>query len=518
MRVKGIDVSKWQGNIDWQRVASDGVYFAFVRVGNRGLTTGELSEDPCYRKNIEGALAAGIKVGVYFYSTSLNEKEAQEEAEFVLARIKPYSKMPVVFDYEGFGDSGNRNYGMTKEKITANGKVFQDIVKSQGNTCLLYGSRSYLPKKFELDKLDDLLWVARYASATKVLDDEKYFPSVPGYNDRIAIWQCADCGKVDGISGNVDIDYMYIDVFSKETMEEKEEVVKMIKPVDYKQTDKRWKSVKYAVDGENSTIGSAGCGPTALADVLAAIVSPYIDPLTCASWARHNKHNYKVKNSGTSYAYPVAQGQAYGVNITRLNTSSVYGQPTNAIHQRVLDELKKGNWIIACMGKGNWTSSGHFIVAYGYENGYVYISDPASDKTSRLKNTFQLFSSQVKVYWLVEVPEHIKQNGIAVDGDYSDKEFYREVQLCTGAGVDEIPGPITLSKTVTVSKKKNRQHNVVLPLQKKLKKIGLYHDKLDRIAGNNFDTALKAYQTWMAKPDGEATAKAKTWKKLLGLE
>ena len=75
----------------------------------------------------------------------------------------------------------------------------------------------------------------------------------------------------------------------------------MIKPVDYKQTDPRWGSNTYAADGETSTIKSAGCGPTALADVLAALVSPYIDPLTTASWAR--QHGYKVYKSGTSYSF-----------------------------------------------------------------------------------------------------------------------------------------------------------------------------------------------------------------------
>ena len=220
-RIKGIDVSKWQEKIDWTKVAKDGIAYAFVRIGNRGLTSGEISEDPYWKQNIEGALAAGIDVGVYFYSSSINEAEAKKEAEFVLQRIKGYNiTMPVVFDYEGFGTKGNRNYGMTKEKITANCKAFQDIVKAQGYSCLLYGSKAYLPKKFDLDELDDYLWVARYAGTNKVLDDEKYFPSITGYNDRIAIWQYANNGTVAGINGKVDLNYMYIDVTKKEDVKE----------------------------------------------------------------------------------------------------------------------------------------------------------------------------------------------------------------------------------------------------------------------------------------------------------
>ena len=289
----------------------------------------------------------------------------------------------------------------------------------------------------------------------------------------------------------------------------------MIKPVDYKQNDSKWGGLSYAVDGEKSTIKSAGCGPTSLADVLATIVSPYIDPVTLAAWARY--HNYKVKNSGTSYSFFEPCAKAYGVTVRRLNTTSIYGIPWNGIHDKALAELQKGNWLIACMGKGNWTSSGHYVVAYGYENGYVYINDPASTKASRAKNTWELFKSQVKYYWAVEVPEEIKKNGIVKDGAYRQEDFVREVQFCTGAGLDGKAGKETLSKTVTVSKRKNRNHYVVLMLQKKLKKLGLYNDKLDKVAGNNFDKAVKDYQSWMSKPDGEVTAKGKTWKKFLNM-
>ena len=289
----------------------------------------------------------------------------------------------------------------------------------------------------------------------------------------------------------------------------------MIKPVDYKQNDSKWGGLSYAVDGEKSTIKSAGCGPTSLADVLATIVSPYIDPVTLAAWARY--HNYKVKNSGTSYSFFEPCAKAYGVTVRRLNTSNVYSIPWNGVHDKALAELQNGNWLIACMGKGNWTSSGHYVVAYGYENGYVYINDPASTKKSRAKNTWELFKSQVKYYWSVEVPEDIKRNGIVKDGAYRQEDFVREVQFCIGAGLDGKAGNETLSKTVTVSKRKNRNHYVVLMLQKKLKKLGLYNDKLDKVAGNNFDKAVKDYQSWMSKPDGEVTAKGKTWKKFLNM-
>lgn len=289
----------------------------------------------------------------------------------------------------------------------------------------------------------------------------------------------------------------------------------MIKPVDYKQYDSKWGGLPYALPGENGTIKTSGCGPTTIADVLASIVSPYIDPVTCASWARAN--GYKAFNAGTYYSYFVPQAAAYGVKVKQLNLSSIYGKTNHSAHDVALSELMKGNWLIACMGKGNWTKSGHFVLAYGYKDGKVYINDPASTKANRACNSWELFKSQVKVYWAVEVPEGIKKNGIANDGHYLHSDFVREVQLCVGANLDGRAGNETLGKTVTVSKKKNRKHFVVLMLQKKLKKLCLYNDKLDKVAGNNFDKAVKAYQSWMKKPDGEVTAKQTTWKKLLGL-
>lgn len=290
----------------------------------------------------------------------------------------------------------------------------------------------------------------------------------------------------------------------------------MIKPVDYKQTDSRWGSNTYAADGETSTIKSAGCGPTALADVLAALVSPYIDPLTTASWAR--QHGHKVYKSGTSYSFFVPCAAEYGVKVRRLNTSNVYGRTKAAVHAQALEELRKGNWVIACMGKGNWTKSGHYVVAYGYKDGMVYINDPASTKAARACNTWALFTSQVKYYWVVEVPDQIKQTGIVKTGEYRHEDFVREEQMCLRAGIDGKAGKQTLSKTITVSRSKNSKHNVVLPLQKLLKQCGFYVGELDKSAGKLFDAAVRVYQTRVVKlkqPDGEITAKGRSWRAML---
>ncbi len=292
----------------------------------------------------------------------------------------------------------------------------------------------------------------------------------------------------------------------------------MLRPVDYKQYDSKWGNLPYAVDGERSTIKSAGCGPTALANVLAAIVSDYIDPVTLAAWAR--QHNYKVKNSGTSYSFFVPCAKAYGVTIRRLNIANIYGNSNSSYHAQVLESLQNGNWVIACMGKGNWTSSGHYITVYGYKNGMVYINDPASTKASRVCNTWEYFKKQVKYYWIVEVPENVKRNGIVTGGGYGHKDFVREVQMCIGAGMDGVAGSETLSKTVTVSASRNRKHAVVLPLQKLFKKQGRYKGELDKVAGKQFTEAVNLYQSnalGYRLPDGEITKKGRMWKTLLNL-
>ena len=186
-----------------------------------------------------------------------------------------------------------------------------------------------------------------------------------------------------------------------------------------------------------------------------------------------------------------------------------------------LEALRNGNWLIACMGKGNWTSSGHYVVAYGYENGMVYINDPASTKASRVKNTWNLFKSQVKYYWVVEVPESVKRFGSVRSGSYRQEDFVREVQFCIGTKPDEKAGSMTLNKTVTVSKSKNRTHYVVMPLQKLFKKQGRYTGTVDKVAGKLFESAVNSYQSYVmkyAKTDGEITAKGKMWKSLLGMK
>lgn len=296
----------------------------------------------------------------------------------------------------------------------------------------------------------------------------------------------------------------------------------MIKPISYLQTDSRWENYNYSTKGEKKTIGSSGCGPTAAAMVIATLKDKNVTPVTTAEWSMN--HGYKALNQGTFYTYFVPQMMAYGIECKRLNTSNLYGKLSSVAHNEALAALKNDDWVIACMGKGNWTSSGHFILLYGYENGYVYINDPASTKSTRIKNTWTLFAKQVKYMWTIAVPYSIKNSiptstTITSTASYTKTQFIKDVQTAIGAKVDGIAGSETLSKTVTVSKSKNNRHAVVKPLQKYLNALGFECGTADGIAGTKFDAAVKAYQkTYGCITDGEITAKKNTWKSLLGLK
>lgn len=178
-------------------------------------------------------------------------------------------------------------------------------------------------------------------------------------------------------------------------------------PVYYMQTDPRWKDNPYRVTGESSTIGGSGCGPTCAAMLIETLTGKQFTPVDACAWAL--KHGYKALNQGTYYSYFVPQFKEHGISCERLNTSNVYGNKTSTVHNKAFDLLRQGYYLIACMGKGLWTSSGHFIVVW-WENGKVRINDPASKKDSRLNGDLTTFKSQVKYYWAIDAREYNKNS------------------------------------------------------------------------------------------------------------
>ena len=195
---KGIDVSKHQGVIDWNLVAQDGVEFAFIRVGYRGYGTGKLMEDEYFEANIQGAQAAGIKVGVYFYSQAIDEAEAKEEADFVLEKIAPYTiACPVVFDVERVSESDGRMNALTPEVRTSLTLIFCETIENAGYRPMIYHNTEMGVMMLGLEALEKYdKWFAAYS-------DILYYP----YDFKI--WQYSQTGRVQGISTDVDLNISF---------------------------------------------------------------------------------------------------------------------------------------------------------------------------------------------------------------------------------------------------------------------------------------------------------------------
>lgn len=194
----GIDVSKWNGDIDWDKVKDDGIEFAMIRCGYRGSVTGALVEDPNFMKNIRGAKAAGLKVGIYFFTQATNEIEAVEEASMVVALCDGYEiDYPIVIDTEGAGGNGRAD-ALDVETRTNICKAFCETIENAGYEAGVYASRSWYNQNLEVSKLDDYrIWLAEYRST----------PLYSGYYD---MWQYTSKGCVDGIAGNVDLNISYM--------------------------------------------------------------------------------------------------------------------------------------------------------------------------------------------------------------------------------------------------------------------------------------------------------------------
>jgi len=195
--IKGIDVSVWQGEIDWQQVKESGVEFAIIRVGGRGMDEGGFYTDDNAQSYYEGATAAGLKVGAYFFSQAITVEEAVEEAEFVLDAVKDWDvQMPLVFDWEYMGEDV-RTSKMDSRTLTDMAKAFCDTIEAAGYTPMIYFGRSQSMNMMKLEELVDYpFWLAMYST---VMD----------YPYKIDMWQYTDQGTVPGIAGNVDLNLMF---------------------------------------------------------------------------------------------------------------------------------------------------------------------------------------------------------------------------------------------------------------------------------------------------------------------
>lgn len=203
----GIDVSRYQGQINWDMVAASGVQFAMVRVGYRTQATGILNEDPYAQYNLQEAQRVGIKVGAYFFSAAVNEAEAVEEAVFTANLIDKYSiTFPVAYDCEGFRNTSSRQYGLGKAARTALAVRFLDTIASRGYTPMFYASKNEMTdsRDWDMNVLNQYkVWVSQYPAQP--------FPITPAssYAGPQVMWQYTDKAMIAGINGAVDMNVSY---------------------------------------------------------------------------------------------------------------------------------------------------------------------------------------------------------------------------------------------------------------------------------------------------------------------
>lgn len=204
-KANGIDVSKWQEVIDWQKVKASGVEFAVIRIGYRA-ENGKIYKDENADYNIQQADKAGILVGVYFFSTAINTAEALEEAKWTAEAIKSYPiSYPVAYDCEGYLSSNSRMFGLSNTARTDNAISFLSHMVSLGYEGMLYASKSELEQHWEISRIEAKykIWIARYPQVP--------YPktAAPDYSGKYHMWQYTNNGKVNGISGGTDLVVSY---------------------------------------------------------------------------------------------------------------------------------------------------------------------------------------------------------------------------------------------------------------------------------------------------------------------
>ena len=195
----GIDVSTFQDTINWAKVKQAGIEFAYIRIGRRGATTSYLHEDVDFKRNYDGAVNNGIKVGVYFFSQAITQQEAIEEADYCLELLGDRKlDLPIAFDYEESDLEGARTENLNAEQATENAIAFMEELKAKGHKGVIYTNLNWANNMYDLKQLSNYdFWFAQYGT-----DNPKL--KVP-----FSIWQYTDKGSVEGIDTYVDMDIMF---------------------------------------------------------------------------------------------------------------------------------------------------------------------------------------------------------------------------------------------------------------------------------------------------------------------
>lgn len=209
----GIDVSRWNEEINWEKVKEAGINYAIIRAGYRGSVTGALVEDWYFKKNAKEATEAGLPIGLYFFTQAVTEVEAVEEASMVLALCEEYDiQYPIFIDTEGAGGEGRADK-LSADKRTAVCQAFCQTIRSAGYEAGIYASKNWFINNIKTSLLPDNLyiWLAEYGDAVT-------------YEGKYHLWQYTSSGRVNGIEGRVDLNLSYVEPTKKEE-ENQQEIV-----------------------------------------------------------------------------------------------------------------------------------------------------------------------------------------------------------------------------------------------------------------------------------------------------
>ena len=191
----GLDLSKWQGDVDFSKLKEQGVAFVMLKVGGQTKIGGKFNIDPKFYDNIKKANEYGIKVGLYFYSYAKTEAEAREQAKWVVSKVNDYDiELPIVFDWENWNKY--TTFHISFNTLNKVAKAFMEEVEKNGYEAMLYSSKYYLETIWYQE--DYKIWLAYYTNNNDYIGD-------------YVMWQLCNNGKIDGIDGYVDIDVMYLD-------------------------------------------------------------------------------------------------------------------------------------------------------------------------------------------------------------------------------------------------------------------------------------------------------------------
>ena len=357
-----IDVSKYQRDIDWNKVKQSGIDYAIIRGGFRGYgENGSLNTDEYFEKNMKGALSAGIEVGVYIFSQAISAKEAVEEAKYVLNLVKGYDvSLPIVMDFE-YSSSSTGNFGrlynakLSKTAATDICKKFCQTIENQGYSAMIYANKSMLESQLNAAELEKSykIWLANYTTSTSYAGDYEF-------------WQYTSTASVEGIEGNVDKSFWYIEKNENNLLKDVEVsiadtfVTRIFGENRYETSFKIAETLKKetGVEKFDSVIVSSG---TSFADALAGsyLANKKNAPILMTNGRNAEDVKIYIKNNlkqgGTVYLLggTAALPEGVGCGLKDYNVKRLWGATRYETNIEILKETDiSGQDILVCTGKG----------------------------------------------------------------------------------------------------------------------------------------------------------------------